>query len=153
SVMVEGVSGLLAIHQDDERPLWEPSKGLLTWPNGVIAQTFSADNPDSLRGPQFECAWLDELAKWKYAEQTYDMLQFSLRLGDHPRQVITTTPRPLPLIRLLQRDNRTVVTHASTFANQENLSPYFLDTVVNKYAGTRLGRQEIDGEIIEERVD
>jgi phage terminase large subunit-like protein len=106
-----------------------------------------------LRGPQFDAAWCDELAKWRHAEATFDMLQFALRLGAHPRQLITTTPRPIPLIRRLVADPRTAVTRAGTHANAAHLSPRFLEEVVGRYAGTRLGRQEIDGEIIEDRPD
>ncbi len=104
SVMVEGVSGLLAVHRHAERPVFESSKHQLVWPNGVIAQMFSSEDPDGLRGPQFHAAWCDELAKWTYAERTWDMLQFALRLGEHPRQLVTTTPRPIPLLKRLIED-------------------------------------------------
>jgi phage terminase large subunit-like protein len=152
-VMVEGPSGLLRVAPPHERPLWVPSRRRLQWPNGAVAQVFSADDPDSLRGPQFDAAWCDELAKWRYAEQAFDMLQFGLRLGPRPRQMVTTTPRPIPLIRRLIADPHTRVTRAGTAANRANLSPAFLDTVVARYAGTRLGRQELDGELIEDRPD
>ena len=102
-VMVEGVSGLLAVHRDDERPRWLPSRRRLEWRNGAVAQVFSAENPESLRGPQFSAAWCDELAKWRHAEATFNMLQFGLRLGVRPRQVITTTPRPIPLLKTADR--------------------------------------------------
>ncbi|MDB5596758.1 MAG: ATP-binding protein [Hyphomicrobiales bacterium] len=152
-VMIEGVSGLLAIHSRDERPLWEPSRRRLAWPNGATAQTFSAEDPESLRGPQFECAWLDELAKWRHAEETFDMLQFGLRLGQHPRQVVTTTPRPAPLLKRLLADPKAAVSRAATQANAQNLAADFLQRIVTRYAGTRLGRQELDGEMVEERAD
>ena len=152
-VMVEGVSGLLGAHKRDERPFWIPSRRRLEWPNGAVAQVFSAEDPESLRGPQFAAAWCDELAKWRHAEATFDMLQFGLRLGERPRQVITTTPRPIALIKRLVADPRTAMTHAATVANARNLAPSFVDTVVGRYAGTRLGRQELDGEIVEERAD
>jgi phage terminase large subunit-like protein len=152
-VMVEGVSGLMRIHAWGERPKWIPSRRRVEWRNGAVAQIFSAEDPESLRGPQFSAAWLDELAKWRYADATFDMLQFGLRLGQRPRQVITTTPRPIPLIKRLIADPRTAVTRAATAANAAHLSPAFLETVVARYAGTRLGRQELDGEIIEERAD
>ena len=152
-VMVEGVSGLLAVHRRSERPLWIATRRRLEWPNGAVAQAFSADNYESLRGPQFSAAWLDELAKWRHAEATFDMLQFGLRLGGRPRQVVTTTPRPIALLRKLIADPRSAVTHAGTTANAFNLAPSFLENVLSRYAGTRLGRQEIDGEIIEERND
>jgi phage terminase large subunit-like protein len=150
-VMVEGVSGLLAVHAPDERPQWLSSRRRLEWKNGAVAQAFSAEEPESLRGPQFSAAWCDELAKWKRADAAFDMLQFGLRLGERPRQLITTTPRPTALIRRLLNDPATVVTRAGTKANSYNLAPAFLDTVLARYAGTRLGRQEIDGEIVEER--
>jgi phage terminase large subunit-like protein len=152
-VMIEGVSGLLAVHRPDERPDWEPSRKRLVWPNGAVAQAFSAEDPEALRGPQFAAAWADELAKWNHVEETWDMLQFGLRLGDQPRELVTTTPRPLPLIRRLVADPKTAVTRAATRANAYHLAPNFLEAVVARYAGTRLGRQELDGEIVEERAD
>jgi phage terminase large subunit-like protein len=152
-VMIEGVSGLLAVHRSDERPQWLPTRGRVEWKSGAVAQVFTAENYESLRGPQFSAAWLDELAKWRHAEATYDMLQFGLRLGERPRQVVTTTPRPIALLKKMIADPRTAVTHAGTRANARNLSPVFIDTVLARYHGTRLGRQEIDGEIVEERND
>lgn len=152
-VMIEGVSGLLAVHRRSERPTWLPSRRRIEWSNGAIAQAFSAEDPEGLRGPQFAAAWADELAKWRNAEETWDMLQFGLRLGDDPRQVVTTTPRPVPLMKRLLDDTRTVVTRAATRANIANLAPGFLDAIVGRYAGTRLGRQELDGELIEDRAD
>jgi len=153
AVMVEGVSGLMSIHPPQERPRFHASKNELEWPNGARARLFSASDPDSLRGPQFDAAWCDELAKWPRADRAWDMLQFGLRLGDRPRQVVTTTPRPVPLIRRLIADPKTAVTRAATSANAANLAPAFLDAVVGRYQGTRLGRQELDGEIIEDRPD
>ena len=100
-VMIEGVSGLLAIHPSSNRPEWQRSRRRLVWPNGTVAQAFSAEDPESLRGPQFSAAWADELAKWRYPDACWDMLQFGLRLGPHPRQVVTTTPRPIPLLKRL----------------------------------------------------
>ncbi|MDC7787589.1 terminase family protein [Rhodoplanes sp. TEM] len=152
-VMVEGVSGLLRLSPRAERPAWIPTRRRLEWPNGAVARVFSADDPDSLRGPQFDAAWCDELAKWRYADAAFDMLQFGLRLGVRPRQMITTTPRPIPLIRRLITDPHTRVTRAGTAANRANLSPVFLQAVVARYAGTRLGRQELDGELIDDRPD
>jgi phage terminase large subunit-like protein len=150
-VMVEGISGILRTSPRAQRPEWISSRRRLEWPNGAVAHAFSAEDPDSLRGPQFDAAWCDELAKWRYVEETFDMLQFGLRLGLAPRQLITTTPRPLPLIKRLLADASTRVTRAPTHANREFLSPAFFDTVAARYAGTRIGRQEIDGEIIEDR--
>jgi phage terminase large subunit-like protein len=152
-VMIEGVSGLLAVHAWHERPAWLPSRKRLEWSDGQIAQAFSADDPESLRGPQFCCAWSDEMAKWRYAEAAFDMLQFGLRLGSQPRQLITTTPRPTALLKRLIEDPTSVVTRAATRANANNLAPTFLQTVMSRYAGTRLGRQELEGEVIEDRPD
>jgi phage terminase large subunit-like protein len=152
-VMVEGNSGLLRISPRFERPIWIASRRRLEWPNGAVAQAFSAEDPESLRGPQFEAAWCDELCKWRYAQATFDALQFGLRLGPRPLQLITTTPRPIPLLKRLIGETNTVVTRAPTSANKDYLSPVFLHTVVGRYAGTRLGRQEIDGEIVEDRSD
>lgn len=152
-VMIEGVSGLLAIHPRAERPAWTPTRRRLEWRNGAVAYAFSADDPESLRGPQFDVAWADELAKWRYAEAAFDMLQFGLRLGERPRQVVTTTPRPTALIRRLIADPATAVTRAATRANRFHLSPAFLQSVVARYAGTRLGRQELEGELIDDRPD
>jgi phage terminase large subunit-like protein len=152
-VMIEGVSGLLSVHDPDLRPTWIASRRRLEWKNGAVAEAFSAEEPESLRGPQFGAAWADELAKWRHADATFDMLQFGLRVGDRPRQVITTTPRPIPLLKRLLKDKRTLVTHAPTRANAPHLSPTFLDNVLARYAGTRLGRQELEGEMIDDRPD
>jgi phage terminase large subunit-like protein len=152
-VMIEGVSGLLAVHPPHERPIWQPSRKRLEWRNGAVAQAFSAEDPESLRGPQFCCAWSDEMAKWRHAEATFDMLQFGLRLGSQPRQLITTTPRPTALLKRLIDESTSVVSRAATAANAHNLAPTFLQGVMARYAGTRIGRQELDGEIIEDRPD
>jgi phage terminase large subunit-like protein len=151
-VMIEGVSGLLAAHGRWDRPLWQVSRRKLTWRNGAIAQVFSAEDPESLRGPQFGAAWCDELAKWKHPQEMWDMLQFGLRLGDWPRVMATTTPRPIALLKKLMADPDTVVTRASTRRNAKHLPPAFLQAIEQRYGGTRLGRQEIDGAIVEERV-
>jgi phage terminase large subunit-like protein len=153
AVMVDGPSGLLAIHPPAQRPAYNASRRELTWPNGAVAQLFSADDPDSLRGPQFGAAWADELAKWRYAADAWDMLQFCLRLGDRPRQAVTTTPRPIPLLKRLIADPATAISRARTEANAASLAPSFLSAVVGRYQGTRLGRQELDGELIEDRAD
>ena len=153
TVMIEGVSGLLAVHRRYERLQWMPSRRRLQWKNGAVAEIFTAENYQALRGPQFSAAWCDELAKWRHADATFDMLQFGLRLGRRPRQVVTTTPRPIALIKKLMADPTTALTRAGTVANAFNLAPAFLEHVLTRYGGTRLGRQEIDGEIIEERND
>ena len=153
-VMIEGESGLLNLPgRHRKRPVWLPSRRRLVWGNGAVAQAFSAEEADSLRGPQFGAAWCDEVAKWRMAEAAFDMLQFGLRLGDRPRSLVTTTPRPVPLIHRLLADPRTVVTRARTRDNADNLAPDFLSAVVGRYAGTRLGRQELDGELIADRPD
>lgn len=149
-VVVEGESGLLAIHPDDHRPHYEPSKRRLTWPNGVMATLYSAEDPDQLRGPQHNAAWLDEMCKWRYAQETWDMLQFGLRLGDDPRQVITTTPRPIPLLKQIMADSGTIITRGVTTDNRSNLPAKFFAQIVGRYAGTRLGRQELDGELLDD---
>ena len=149
-VMVEGDSGILSVHPKDFRPTYEPSKRRLTWPNGAVASLFNATEPDQLRGPQQDAAWCDELAKWRYAQETWDMLQFGLRLGDHPRCIITTTPRPIPLIKEIMREEATVTTRGSTYDNKANLAPAFIKTIEAKYEGTRLGRQEITAEVLDD---
>ena len=148
-VMVEGESGLLAIAPPWDRPLYEPSKRRLTWPNGAVATTFSADEPERLRGPQHDFAWCDELAAWRYP-QAWDMLMFGLRLGEDPRAVVTTTPRPTRLIHALIADPKVVVTRGRTGENRANLAPAFLAQIVRRYQGTRLGRQELDAEILDD---
>jgi phage terminase large subunit-like protein len=153
SVMIEGVSGLMSIHRRHERPQWLSSRRRLQWKNGAIAEMYSAENYEGLRGPQFSAAWCDELAKWRHAEATFDMLQFGLRLGERPRQVVTTTPRPIALLKKLIADPSTALTRAGTIANAFNLAPAFVEHVLTRYGGTRIGRQEIDGEIVEERAD
>ena len=137
NVMVEGESGILAISPDPERPLYEPSKRRLTWPNGAVATTYSVDEPERLRGPQHDAAWCDELGAWRYPE-AWDMLMFGMRLGADPRTVVTTTPRPAKLIRDLVRDPICVVTRGSSYENRGNLVPAFFDQIIRKYEGTRL---------------
>ena len=151
-VMVEGVSGIMRCHPRHERPQWQSSRKRLVWQNGAVAQCFSAEDPEQLRGPQFAAAWCDELAKWRYAQETWDNLQFGLRLGAQPRELITTTPRAVPLLKKLLADPQAAITRATTRDNAYYLAPAFLDAVVKKYEGTRLGRQELDGELIEERA-
>ena len=152
-VMIEGVSGLLAIHPEHERPRFEPSKRTVTWKNGTVAQVFSAEEPEGLRGPQFDAAWCDELAKWKKADAAWMNLQMALRLGDEPQAVITTTPRPTKLIRTLMKDAGTVVTRSRTLDNAGHLAPSFLKDVLARYGNTNLGRQELDGELISDDPD
>jgi phage terminase large subunit-like protein len=149
-VMIEGQSGLLAVHHASERPRFEPSKGQMIWPSGAIAQVFSAEDPDSLRGPQFDAAWCDEVAKWRHPQRTWDMLQFALRLGEHPQMVATTTPRSTPFLKKLIADAGTVVTRAATADNADNLAPSFVAEMTRRYHGTALGRQELLGELVDD---
>jgi len=150
NVCVEGVSGILSILREyDAVKDWNKSNGIITLKNGSIIQTFSADTPDSLRGPQFHFAWTDELAAWQY-DDTWNQLQFGLRLGDHTQTVITTTPRPTKLIKDLVKRESTVVTRGSTFDNAENLSQSALLEMQSRYAGTRLGQQELYGAILDD---
>ncbi|MDT8345547.1 MAG: terminase family protein, partial [Thermohalobaculum sp.] len=153
AVMVEGESGLLAVTPPDRCPVLNLSHGTLTWPNGAEAMIASAANPEALRGPQFDCAWSDELAKWRRCREAWDMLQFCLRLGDDPRQIVTTTPRDNPVLAGILGAPGTVATHAPTAANRVNLAPGFLEALEARYGGTALGRQELGGELIRERRD
>lgn len=149
-VMVEGPSGLLSVHPPSQKPLYESSKHLLTWPNGAIATCFSAEAYEHLRGPQFDGAWIDELAKFKDGEKVWDQLMFGLRLGSQPRVIITTTPRPTKLLKRLAKDPAVRVTTGSTFENAKNLAPPFLAYMHQHYAKRWLGRQEIYAEFVEE---
>lgn len=150
TVMIEGESGILAITPPHLRPLWEPSKRQLSWANGAIATAYSGDEPDQLRGPQHDAAWADEPAKWKYPTEVWDNLEMGLRLGSDPRIVATTTPRPIPLLRELIKDPMTKVTRGSTYDNVGNLPSAYVDRMRNKYEGTRLGRQELHAEMLED---
>lgn len=147
-VMVLGDSGILACHPKDFRPEWSPTNRRLTWPNGVEAWVYNATEPDQLRGPQHHAAWVDELAKFRYMQETWDQMQFGLRLGLHPQALVTTTPRPLPLIKRLINDVDTVVTRGATLDNQANLAANTIKQLYERYGGTRLGRQELEGEIL-----
>lgn len=149
-VMIFGDSGILACSPPDRRPVWEAGRRRLVWPNGAVATVHSAYDPEGLRGPQFDAAWVDELAKWKKAEATWDMLQFALRLGDDPRVCVTTTPRNVGVLKDLLKSPSTVVTQAPTEANAANLAASFLEEVRARYKGTRLGRQELDGILLED---
>ncbi|MHA6262186.1 DNA-packaging protein, partial [Arenibacterium sp. CAU 1754] len=147
-VMIMGDSGIMACSPPDRCPKWKASERKLIWPNGAEAQVFSAHEPEALRGPQFDGAWVDELAKWKKSEDTWDMLQFALRLGEHPQVCVTTTPRNVGVLKRLLAAPSTVSTHAPTEANRANLAASFLEEVRARYAGTRLGRQELDGVLL-----
>jgi len=148
-VMVTGPSGLLACCPPDERPVYEPSRRRITWPNGVVAHTFSSEKPDQLRGPQHDTAWCDETAAWTYSYETWDQLMFGLRLGD-PKCVVTTTPRPIQLLRDLIKNEATAVTRGTTFDNRDNLAEGFFQHILDKYDQTTLGRQELYAELLDE---
>jgi phage terminase large subunit-like protein len=150
AVMVEGDSGLLSVCPPWFAPNYEPSKRTLTWPNGAVATLFGAEEPERLRGPQHDVAWCDELCAWKSAEATFDMLMFGLRLGRNPKLLATTTPKPMPLLKRLVENPKTRVTKGTTYDNLKNLAPGFARDVVARYNGTRLGRQELMAEILED---
>jgi len=156
NVMIEGSAespGLLDVFPDHQRPVYIPSKRLIKFHTGAVGYTYSAETPARLRGPQHDRAWCDELAAWEEAgpgrmRHTWDMLKFGLRLGAHPRACITTTPKPLKLLKELLADPGTVITRGRTLDNAANLAPSFLTEIVRLYQGTRLGRQELDAEVL-----
>ena len=150
AVMVEGESGLLAIAPAAARPVWEPSLRRLSWPGGAVAMLYSAAEPEALRGPQHSHGWCDEIAKWPHGPMAWDNLMLGLRLGEHPRVVATTTPRPVPLVRALVGRGDVAMTGGRSADNRANLPPDFLAAVEQAYGGTRFGRQELDGELIDE---
>jgi phage terminase large subunit-like protein len=148
-VMLEGPSGLLNISSPKWKPRYEPSKRRLTWPNGAIGILRTAEKPDRMRGPQGDSAWLDEFAAWKYPQDSYDQIKFGLRLGD-PKMCITTTPRPIKMLREILRDKYTRISRGSTYDNTDNLAATYIDDMIRRYAGTRLGRQELDAELLDD---
>lgn len=151
-VMVEGSSGLLAVYPPSEkRPTFYASLNKVCWPNGAQATLFGAHSYDALRGPQFDTAWVDELAKFTYPQEAWDQLMLALRLGPHPRVIVTTTPRPLPLIEQLMQDPMVIVTRGTTYENKENLSPSFFKQIIQRYEKSALGSQELRGEVLRER--
>ena len=149
-VCLEGESGLLTIARPGKRPNYEPSKRRLTWPNGCVATTFSAEEPDRLRGPEHAFAWVDEACFYPMVEAVWDNLMFGLRIGARPRVVVTTTPKPRRWLKALVAMERTRVSRASTYDNLDNLAPTFAETIISRYEGTRLGRQEIHAEILDD---
>ncbi|MDF3033816.1 MAG: hypothetical protein K0R76_770, partial [Alphaproteobacteria bacterium] len=151
AVMVEGISGLLDIHPPQERPVFQRTRQQLVWPNGAVATLYGADHFDRLRGPQFDAVWMDELAKFRYPEEAWNQVMLGLRLGTDPRCIVTTTPRPIPLIEKLLARSDVAVTKGTTFENQPNLAPAFLDQIVKQFDGTRLGAQELYAELLTER--
>jgi phage terminase large subunit-like protein len=151
SVMVRGESGILKVTPARERPVLRGDR--LLWPNGCEAMILGASDPERFRGPQFAAAWCDEIGKWRRAEEAWDMLQFGLRLGHRPRQLATTTPRSTTLMKRLLADPQTVLSRMTTAENRTHLATCFLDAVVKRYQGSVLGRQELEGELIEDRPD
>ena len=147
-VMIKGDSGLLSVDPLLTDDCWSPTNRCLTWPNGSKAFTYNGTTPDQLRGPQHHFGWVDELAKFEYMQDAWDQLQFGLRLGDHPQVLVTTTPRPLPLIKKLVADPDTAVTRGSTLDNKANLAENTVKQLYDRYGNTRLGRQELEGEIL-----
>lgn len=152
-VMVEGLSGLLAVHPPREKPTYEPSNRQLIWPNGALATCFSAEAYEHLRGPQFDGAWVDELAKFRESEKVWDQLMFGLRLGINPRVIVTTTPRPTPLIKGLIQNPDVVVSKGTTFENAKNLASTFINYIRNNYESSWLGRQELYADLVEENPE
>jgi phage terminase large subunit-like protein len=146
-IMIEGESGILAICPNDERPAYVASKRQLQWPNGAISLIFTADEPERLRGKQHYKVWADELGSWRYPE-AWEQAMLGLRLGDKPQAIVTTTPKPTKLVLDLVKDKRNIVTSGSTYENRANLAPGFFDYVISKYEGTRLGRQELNAELL-----
>lgn len=149
-VMVRGESGLLDNSHPDHRPVYVASTRSVTWPNGIQAFLYNAVEPDQLRGPQHDAAWVDELAKFRYAQETWDQLQFTMRLGDNPQQCVTTTPRPIQVLKDIIADSSTIITRGKTRDNVANLASSFIKTVIKRYEGTRLGRQELDAEMLDD---
>jgi len=141
-------SGLLQIYPEDEEPKYKPTKKRLEWDNGAEANIYSGANPDEIRGPEFDLAWCDELAAYKYPRDTWDNLQFALRLGDHPQTIISTTPKPIPTLIDIVEDENTIISKGSTYENEDNLPESFYNHVVKKYEGTTLGQQEIYADIL-----
>lgn len=148
-VVVEGESGIMSVFPEGQKPEYEPTKRRLTFSNGAIATLYSAEEPDRLRGPQHDLAWADETAAWKKGEEALDNLLLGLRLGPHPRLLVTTTPKPLPWLRKLAEQPNTVLTRGSTFDNLAHLAPSFIAAVLDRYEGTNMGRQELHGEWLE----
>lgn len=149
-VMLMGESGLITIAPKHNKPKYIASRRQVEWPNGAKAYLYSGDEPDQLRGPQHEKGWMDELVKYKYKKECLDMFELGMRLGDNPQYVSTTTPKPFKELKEMVKDNKTIVTTGSSFENLSNLAPAFIDRVIKKYEGTRLGRQELYAELFED---
>lgn len=147
-VMLEGESGIISSAPFYNKPRYVASRRVLEWPNGAQAHLYSGDEPDQLRGPQHQKGWVDELVKFKYMEETWDMFELGLRLGNSPQAIVTTTPKPKKLLKKLVADEDVVTTYGSSYENMGNLSPNFIKRVIKKYEGTRLGKQELWGKIL-----
>lgn len=143
-VMVDGDSGIIPISPPWDKPEYQPSKRRVVWQNGSVAYMYSADEPERLRGPQHGAAWCDEAGSWRYPD-TWDMMMFGLRLGKNPKVAVTTTPRPTPMLKQIQSAPNVVITRGTTYENRANLAASFFDSIITKYEGTRLGRQELEG--------
>lgn len=146
-IMIDGESGILSVCPADERPIYKKHESKLVWPSGCTSLIFTADEPERLRGKQHEKLWADEMAAWRYPE-AWDQAMFGLRLGDRPQAVITTTPRPTAAVKALLHDVHTKITRGRTYDNRDNLAAEFFSKLITKYEGTRLGRQELDAEVL-----
>ncbi len=155
-IMVQGIgagSAIMEVCRRDERPVYEKSNRRLVWPNGAVSLLFSAEEPERLRGPQCHKSWCDDVAAWKYPSEAWEQFEFGLRLGSDPQVVVTTTPKPTKLIKELVANRATAVTRGSTYDNKRNLAKNFFDSIIRKYEGTRLGRQELMAELLDDRPD
>lgn len=149
-ILIRGRAGILAVCPPSWRPIWVGNKNLFKWPNGATSFVFTAEEPDALRGPEHEKLWCDEVASWRYDRDAWDMAQFGLRLGSNPQAIITTTPRPTKLMREIEADPNTFVTRGTTYENRGNLAQRFFSAIITKYEGSRLGRQELMGETLDD---
>lgn len=149
--MVNGESGIRSCTPKDEQPKWDSTTNTLTWPNGAVANVIGAVNPEKLRGPQFDAAWIDELAKFRLHEDVWNQLMMGLRLGSHPRCIVTTTPKPLKLIQKILKDPTTIVTKGTTYDNKTNLAESFFTQILKQFEGTSLGAQELYAEVLDRR--
>ena len=157
-LMIEGISGLLNVFPPWRRCEWVPSRRLIRFPSGAVGHVYTSDEPEGLRGPEHMKVWADELAAWYYPQETWDMMMLGLRQGESPQVLATTTPKPIPLVKelikrsLLEKDpkGRVILTKGSTYENEDNLAPEFIAEIVGQYEGTRLGRQELNAEVLED---
>jgi phage terminase large subunit-like protein len=147
---LDGMSGILAVSPPDFRPIYEPSKRTITWPNGSVATLYSAEEPNRLRGPQHHWGWVDEIAAWEKEQEAWNQFLFGLRLGTRPQACITTTPRPIPIVKAFLKNPRVAVTRGRSRDNAANVAPTVFAEILDKFEGTRLGRQELEGEILED---